>query len=56
MSEFEKMMSGKEYNPTDEELRKKSSKAKNLIREYNDIPAENTNLRNEYLKKNTGKM
>ena len=55
MSEFEKMISGKEYNPTDEELRKKSSKAKNLIKEYNIIPAENTILREEYLKKILGK-
>lgn len=28
MSEFEKMVSGKEYNPTDEELRKKAVKLK----------------------------
>ena len=55
MSEFEKMISGKEYNPTDEELRKKSSKAKNLIKEYNNIPAENTDLRNKYLKEILGK-
>ena len=28
MSEFEKMLSGKEYNSTDEELRKKAAKLK----------------------------
>ena len=55
MSEFEKMLSGKEYNPTDKELREKSSKAKNLIKEYNNIPAENIDLRNEYLKQILGK-
>lgn len=55
MSEFEKMLAGLEYNPTDSELREKSSRAKNLIREYNNISAENTNLRTEYLKKILGK-
>lgn len=55
MSEFEKMLNGMEYNPSDVELRKKSSIAKNLIREYNNIPAENRALREEYLKKILGK-
>lgn len=55
MSEFEKMLNGMEYNPSDIELRKKSSIAKNLIREYNNIPAENRALREEYLKKILGK-
>lgn len=55
MSEFEKMLNGMEYNPTDDELREKSSTAKNLIKEYNNIPAENIILRTEYLKKILGK-
>lgn len=54
MSEFEKMLAGLEYNPTDLELRERSSKAKNLIKEYNNLPAENAEKREEYLEKILG--
>lgn len=55
MNEFEKMIAGEEYNPRDFQLREMSSKAKNLMREYNNIPAENNNLREEKLRKILGK-
>ena len=45
MTEFEKMINGQEYNTKDKELRSMSSRAKNLIREYNMLPAEDINER-----------
>lgn len=54
MREYEKMMAGKEYDPRDCELRKMSSRAKNLVREYNLVPAENCELREKILKELLG--
>lgn len=54
MTEKEKMLSGLPYDTTDSELRKMSNTAKDLMRVYNSIPAENTDLRKEIIKKLLG--
>lgn len=55
MTEFEKMINGQEYNTKDKELRTMSSRAKNLIREYNMLPAEDINEREKKIKEILGK-
>jgi len=55
MTEKEKMLSGLYYNPTDAELRKINDNAKDLIRLYNNLPAENIDLRNQMQKMIFGK-
>ena len=42
MTELEKKQNGEVYDARDPELRKQQNHAKNLMRQYNDIPAENT--------------
>ncbi len=49
MSEFEKMLAGKEYDPSDFEVRRKNNKGKNLIRKYNAVPAENIQEKSKIL-------
>ena len=51
MSEEEKMLLGKLYNSSDEELIKKLLKAKKLCSEYNNTDIENVEKRNEIIKK-----
>lgn len=41
MTEFEKKQNGQIYDARDPELRKQQNRAKNLMRQYNGIPAEN---------------
>ena len=55
MTEFEKMINGQEYNTQDKERRAMSSRAKNLIREYNMLPAEDINEREKKIKEILGK-
>lgn len=55
MTEFEKMINGYEYDTKDKELREMSSRGKNLIREYNMIPAEDINEREKKIKEILGK-
>ena len=50
MTEFEKMTGGEWYDTRDPELRSMSSRAKDLMRLYNSLPAENEGLRNEILR------
>lgn len=45
MTELEKKQSGETYDARDPELRKQQNYAKNLMRQYNSIPAENTEER-----------
>ena len=45
MTELEKKQSGEIYDARDPELRRLQNKAKNLMRQYNEIPAENTDDR-----------
>lgn len=45
MTEFEKKQSGEIYDARDPELRKQQNHAKNLMRQYNNLPAENTDER-----------
>lgn len=54
MTEEEKMLRGLPYDTTDAELRRKSSYAKDLMRSYNSVPAENTRLRNDLIEKLLG--
>ena len=49
MTEFEKKQSGEIYDARDPELRKQQNHAKNLMRQYNSMPAENTKERNRIL-------
>lgn len=51
MTEKEKMLCGMPYDTTDTELRNRSNYAKDLMRQYNSIPAENSQLRKELLEK-----
>ncbi len=44
------MLSGEYYDTRDPELRSMSSRAKDLMRVYNSLPAENTKLREEILR------
>lgn len=55
MTEFEKMINGYEYDTKDKELREISSRGKNLIKEYNMIPAEDTDERDIKIKEILGK-
>lgn len=50
MTEWEKMISGAWYDTRDPELRRRSSRAKDLMRLYNSLPAENEELREETLR------
>ena len=45
MTELEKKQSGEVYDARDPELRKQQNRAKNLMRQYNGIPAENADAR-----------
>ncbi len=49
MTEREKMLAGEFYDTRDPELRTLSSNAKNLMRIYNSLPAENIYLRNKFI-------
>lgn len=50
MTEKEKMLSGEFYDTRDSELRSLSSNGKDIMRIYNNLPAENTDLRNEIIR------
>lgn len=50
MTEKEKMLSGAFYDTRDSELRHLSNHAKDLMRVYNSLPAENTELRNQIIR------
>ena len=50
MTEKEKMRSGEFYDTRDSELRRLSGNAKDLMRVYNSLPAENRELRNRILR------
>ena len=50
MTEKEKMLCGKFYDTRDLELRRLSSNAKNLMRVYNSLPAEDMDLRNQIIR------
>ncbi len=45
MTEREKMLAGKPYCSADKELREQSNKAKALIKEYNNLSAEDIQSR-----------
>ena len=49
MTEKEKMLCGEFYDTRDPELRHLSSNAKDLMRVYNSLPAENMDLRNQII-------
>ncbi len=49
MTEKEKMLSGEFYDTRDPELRRLSNHAKDLMRVYNSLPAENMELRNQII-------
>lgn len=49
MTEKEKMLCGEFYDTNNSKLRRQSSNAKDLMRVYNDLPAENMELRNQIL-------
>ncbi|MBA2212587.1 sugar O-acetyltransferase [Sellimonas intestinalis] len=49
MTEKEKMLCGEFYDTRDLELRRLSSNAKDLMRVYNSLPAENMDLRNQMI-------
>lgn len=50
MTEKEKMLCGQWYDTRDLELRRLSSNAKDLMRVYNSLPAENMELRNQIIR------
>lgn len=50
ITEKEKMLCGEFYDTRDLELRRLSSNAKDLMRVYNNLPAENMELRNQILR------
>ena len=50
MTEKEKMLCGKFYDTRDSELRHLSSNAKDLMRLYNSLPAENMELRDQIIR------
>ncbi len=50
MTEKEKMLCGKFYDTRDLELRRLSCNAKDLMRVYNSLPAENMELRNQIIR------
>ena len=49
MTEKEKMLGGEFYDTRDIELRTLSNRAKDLMKIYNSLPAENANLREQIL-------
>ena len=49
MTELEKKQSGQIYDARDPELRKQQNRAKNLMRTYNGLPAEDIEERNRVL-------
>jgi hypothetical protein len=49
MTEKEKMLGGKFYDTREAELRMLSNNAKDFIRLYNSLPAENISLRNQII-------
>lgn len=49
MTEIEKMLCGKFYDTRDSELHRLSNHAKDLMRVYNSLPAENMELRNQII-------
>ena len=49
MTEKEKMLCGTFYDTRDSELRRLSNRAKDLMRIYNNLPAENMELRNQII-------
>lgn len=49
MTEKEKMLCGEFYDTRDSELRRLSNNAKDLMRVYNSLPAENMELRNQII-------
>lgn len=49
MTEKERMLRGEFYDTRDPELRRLSNHAKDLMRVYNSLPAENMDLRNQIL-------
>lgn len=55
MTEKEKLQNGEYYDPRDTELRKINNNAKDLIKIYNNLPAENITLRNQIIKMIFGK-
>lgn len=50
MTEKEKMLCGEFYDTRDSELRRLSNHAKDLMRVYNSLPAENMELRNQIIR------
>lgn len=50
MTEKEKMLCGAFYDTRDAELRRLSNHAKDLMRVYNSLPAENIDLRNQMIR------
>lgn len=50
MTEKEKMLCGEFYDTRDSELRRLSNHAKDLMRVYNSLPAENMELRNQVIR------
>lgn len=50
MTEKEKMLCGEFYDTRDPELRRLSSNAKDLMKVYNSLPAENMELRNKIIR------
>lgn len=50
MTEKEKMLRGAFYDTRDSELRGLSNRAKDLMRIYNNLPAENMDLRNPLIR------
>ena len=50
MKEKEKMLCGAFYDTRDAELRRLSNNAKDLMRVYNSLPAENIDLRNQMIR------
>lgn len=50
MTEKEKMLNGAFYDTRDSELRRLSNHAKDLMRVYNSLPAENIELRNQIIR------
>ncbi len=56
MTEFEKKQSGKIYDARDPELRKQQNQAKNLMRQYNNLPTDNTEGRARVLTELFGQL
>ena len=56
MTELEKKQSGQIYDARDPELRKQQNRAKNLMRTYNNLPAEDIEERNRVLSELLGQF